>query len=489
MIRIFSFLTIITAMLYSSCSGGRGILHKRDTVSIDLDSIKARGKLIALTDFNSTNYFVYRGEPMGFQYELLQALSAHLGVGIEIITENHIDKAFEKLHTGKADILAMNLAVTPSRKREIRFTESISETRHVLVQKKPSGWKKMPGEEVEKAVVREPSGLKGKTLHVQEYSSHASFLKSLSRETGIKFTVKELPFESEELIQLVENGELELVVCDEDVALVNSTYYPDIDVKTPLGPVHGISWGVRKTHSDQLLAALDEWIASFRKTNTYALLYAKYFRNSRSGAIMKSDYFAIATGKVSPYDDIIKIYSDSIGWDWRLLASLICQESRFDPHVKSWAGAYGLMQIMPQTGKNFGIDITASPGNNIYAGVKYINWLHSIFDPKIPDEQERIRFILASYNAGPGHILDAMKLAGKYGYDPVVWENNVEEWLQKKSDPKYYNDSIVKSGFFRGKESVAFVNEVLERYDHYRNIVPENKYAFSSTEKTAGLGR
>lgn len=204
---------------------------------------------------------------------------------------------------------------------------------------------------------------------------------------------------------------------------------------------------------------------------------------------MKSDYFAIATGKVSPYDDIIRIYSDTIGWDWRLLASLICQESRFDPHVKSWAGAYGLMQIMPQTGRNFGIDITASPGNNIYAGVKYINWLHSIFDPKIPDEQERIRFILASYNAGPGHILDAMKLAGKYGYNPVVWENNVKEWLQKKSDPKYYNDSIVKSGFFRGKESVAFVNEVLERYDHYRNIVPENNYAISSSEKTTGQGR
>ena len=80
------------------------------------------------------------------------------------------------------------------------------------------------------------------------------------------------------------------------------------------------------------------------------------------------------------------------------------------------------MQIMPETGKNFGIDITSSPGNNIKAGAKYISWLHSIFDAKIPDEKERMRFILASYNAGPGHILDAMRLAEKNGRDPLIWE-------------------------------------------------------------------
>jgi membrane-bound lytic murein transglycosylase F len=173
------------------------------------------------------------------------------------------------------------------------------------------------------------------------------------------------------------------------------------------------------------------------------------------------------------------MYSDTINWDWRLLASLICQESRFDPDVKSWAGAYGLMQIMPRTGKNFGIDITASPRNNIYAGVRYINWLHSIFDPKVPDEEERTRFILAAYNAGPGHILDAMKLAEKHGYDPTIWEGNVEDWLQKKSEPRYYNDSIVKNGYFRGKESVAFVSEVLDRFKHYKNIIHEQKTPLS----------
>ena len=169
---------------------------------------------------------------------------------------------------------------------------------------------------------------------------------------------------------------------------------------------------------------------------------------------------------------MIRKYSDSIKWDWRLLASLICQESRFDPNVRSWAGAYGLMQIMPVTGRNFGIDITSSPENNMKAGILYINWLHSIFDPKISDENERVYFILAAYNAGPGHILDAMELARKHGKDPEKWDGNVALWLLKKSDPRYFNDIVVKNGYFRGTESVNFVNKVLDRFEHYKNIIP-----------------
>jgi len=130
---------------------------------------------------------------------------------------------------------------------------------------------------------------------------------------------------------------------------------------------------------------------------------------------------------------------------------------------------------MPDTGKNFGIDITASPENNLKAGIRYISWLHSIFDSKIPDEKERINFILASYNAGPGHVLDAMKLAEKNGMNPQKWVGNVAIWLLKKSEPRYYNDIVVKNGYFRGTESVNFVSQVLNRFEHYKNIIPGEK--------------
>lgn len=288
------------------------------------------------------------------------------------------------------------------------------------------------------------------------------------------FTIKNIvvPFESEKLIQHVASGEIDYTVCDENLAMVNATYYPDIDVGTAVSFSQNLAWGVRNSSSEKLLSELNRWIASYKNTESYALLYAKYFKNSRSSIIVRSDYYALNTGKVSQYDDLIRKFSANINWDWRLLASLICQESRFNPDVTSGAGAYGLMQIMPVTGRNFGIDITSSPENNLRAGICYINWLHSIFDPKIPDEKERINFILAAYNAGPGHVLDAMKLAEKNGMNPQKWEGNVALWLLKKSEPQYFNDTVVKNGYFRGTESVNFVSQVLARFEHYKNIIP-----------------
>lgn len=444
-------------------------------VSFDLDSIRERGKLIAVTDFNSTNYFIYKGEPMGFNYELLKSFSDHIGLDLEIVTENNLKRAFEMLKTGNADLLAIGLTVNSSRKKEIRFTEPLEETRQVLVQRKPRNWRSLTLDEIDKRIISNQLDLAKKTIYVQAGSSHVERLVSLAGDLGDSINVVEVPYESEKLIQNVAEGVIDYTVCDENVAQVNASYYPDIDVSTPVSFPQNIAWGVRINHSDQLLNELNRWITSYKKTGSFANLYAKYYKNSRSHSIVKSDYYALNTGRVSRYDDIIRKFSTAINWDWRLLASLICQESHFNPDVVSLAGAYGLMQIMPGTGKNYGIDITASPENNIKAGIRYINWLNSIFDAKIPDEKERINFILAAYNAGPGHILDAMKLAEKNGKDPQKWDDNVAIWMLKKSDPRYYNDIVVKNGYFRGKETEAFVAEVLNRYEHYKNIVPPVK--------------
>jgi len=443
--------------------------------TFDLDSIRERGKLIVVTNYNSTDYFVYRGEPMGFNYELLKSFSDHVGIDLEIITENHLEHTFDMLNSGEADLIAMGLTVSASRMKNLLFTEPIAETRQVLVQRKPHKWRLLTADALDEILIRNQLGLAGKTIYVQKGSSHAERLASLADEIGDSINIIEVPYVSETLIEYVANGEIDYTVCDENVALVNATYYPDIDVSTPVSFPQNLAWGIRKNNSEALLRELNQWISSYKKTESYALLYAKYFKNSRSSRIVKSDYYALNTGKVSMYDDMIREYSDSIHWDWRLLASLICQESRFNPDVKSWAGAYGLMQIMPITGRYFGIDIKSSPENNMKAGVQYINWLHTIFDPKIPDGNERLHFILASYNAGPGHVLDAMKLAEKNGYDPAKWDDNVAIWLLRKSEPQYYNDDVVKSGYFRGTESVAFVSQILDRYQHYKNIIPEQK--------------
>ena len=211
----------------------------------------------------------------------------------------------------------------------------------------------------------------------------------------------------------------------------------------------------------------------FKKTKKYQNLYDKYFRNPKSRIIVKSDYYSVKGGKISEYDEIIKEKSKIIGWDWRLVASIIYHESRFDNSVRSWAGAMGLMQIMPVTGANYGIDSLASPEQNIEAGMKFIKWLYKYTATDITDKNELIKFILAAYTIGPGHVEDARKLAKKHGADPNKWDENVEKYMLLKSNPKYYNDKVVKYGYCKGWVICSFVTEVLEVFEHYKNAIPD----------------
>jgi len=168
---------------------------------------------------------------------------------------------------------------------------------------------------------------------------------------------------------------------------------------------------------------------------------------------------------------LIKEYADSIGWDWKLLASLIYEESNFNPKVKSWAGAVGLMQLLPETGKAHGAENLLDPEENIRAGADYISWLDQYWLQYIKDKDERIKFILASYNIGFGHIEDARRLAEKHGADPNIWEDNVEVYLLKKSKPQYYNDDVVRNGYCNGKETYAYVKNVIQRYERYSQFI------------------
>jgi membrane-bound lytic murein transglycosylase F len=201
----------------------------------------------------------------------------------------------------------------------------------------------------------------------------------------------------------------------------------------------------------------------------------KYILNDNKLAVefniyLKSIKDIIKTNdQISVYDSLIKVYSKEIDWDWRLFASLIYQESRFNNTARSPAGAYGLMQMMPSTQKYFGIDITASPELQIAAGAKYIKFLNIMFKNNITNREERIKFILASYNIGSGHIYDAQRLAVKQHRNPCKWFNNVEKSLLSKSLPENYKDSInVRNGYCSGIETVNFVPEIMNRYKMFK---------------------
>ncbi len=436
----------------------------------DLPQILERGKLIAITDYNSTDYFIYRGQPLGYQYDMLQDLADHMNIKLEVVVSNSLEETFNCLRMGDCDLIAQNLTVTRQRRRQVNFLIPHGQTRQVLIQRKPENWEEMSPSRINKALIRNQLDLAGKKVYVQHNSAYYRRMLNLAEEIGDTIHIVDVPEDVETLIMLVADGEIDYTVCDENVAMVNQTYYPNLDIQTAISFPQNLAWAVNPEASE-LKAVVDEWFRQYRKTARYAVIYNKYFKNQRSASIVKSDLFTLSSGKISVYDDDIREYSQQIGWDWRLLASMIYQESRFDPGARSWAGAFGLMQFMPVTAERFGINMNSPARDQIYAGTQFIRWLDKRFITSIPDKEERIKFILASYNVGPGHIFDAIRLADKNGKDPKKWHNNVEEYLLHKSNPQYYQDPVVKYGYCRGTETINYVDQVLDRYDHYRNII------------------
>jgi membrane-bound lytic murein transglycosylase F len=204
------------------------------------------------------------------------------------------------------------------------------------------------------------------------------------------------------------------------------------------------------------------------------LLYNKYFKNVRSKRIVNSLYNSYSGGQLSPYDTEIKAAANIIGWDWRLLASLVYQESEFKPNVQSWVGAYGLMQLMPSVLKKYGLDSTSvDPAIQLNAGVKHLIYIQKQLPQEITDSIEQIKFLLASYNCGLGHVLDARRLADKYEKSPNIWTNSVDSCILNLSEKEYYHDSVVYYGYVRGKETFNFVEEIIGRYKIYSTLIKE----------------
>ena len=159
-----------------------------------------------------------------------------------------------------------------------------------------------------------------------------------------------------------------------------------------------------------------------------------------------------------------------MGWDWKLLAAQAYIESNFNPQAVSWAGARGIMQLMPATARTLGLSDNniEDPESNIQAAVKLILSLDKTLQKYVPDTEERKKFILAAYNSGIAHIYDAISLAQKFGKDPQIWDGNVSEALLMKAYPEYYNDEVCKYGYFRGRQTVKYVSEVLRIYHLYK---------------------
>ncbi|MFP4097122.1 MAG: transporter substrate-binding domain-containing protein [Cyclobacteriaceae bacterium] len=446
-----------------------------DEIKRDLPQIKERGKLVALTTFSPTSYFLYRGRTMGFEYELLELLAEKLDVELEIKVAEDLDELTNMLRRGEGDIIAHSLTITPNRMKQMAFTESLRSVQQRLIQRKPNGWEEMNEEEIDAVLIRDTTALRGQNVYVRKNSAYYERLNELSKNIKGKIKVRKAEGikETGTLIAEVAEGLIDYTVADEHIAEITQTLYPNVDVKTSISQEQDIAWAVRSS-SNLLLEAVNTFLAEVKGKATYNVIYNRYFRNMRKFRERHEyEYSSLAnTGRISEYDSLIRIYADSIGWDWRLIAAQAFQESNFSVRARSWAGARGLMQVMPRTARSFGITNLFDPEQSLRAGVLYLRELEEFWQ-EIPDPEQRTKFILASYNTGPYHVRDAQNLAEKLGKDPRVWDNNVEECILLKSNKTYYQDEVVKYGYCRGIEPYKYVKQITSRYQRYRDLIAE----------------
>lgn len=463
----FRFLLVFLLFLLG-CSQPNNTVSLSPVVEVDLAVIKKRGYITALVDNNSFSYLIYKGRPIGYEYELLRLLAKELKVDLKIKLISGVENGIHQLNTGVGDILAFPLTVTKERTEYVSFSRPLFNSYQVLVQRKPDNWRDLKQIEIDSQVVRDPRALIGKEVHVMKSSSFAERLRALSQKLGdIHIVEDSANAETESLIKQVALGNIDYTVADHPIAMVNSNYYPNLDVSTILSTPQQIAWSVRK-NSPELLNVINTWLVKIKKASTFMVIYNRYFKSPRTSLLrVNSDYSSLGGNKISRYDELIKSGAQKLGWDWRLLAAIIYRESKFVSNDESWAGARGLMQLMPETARRFGAANPDDPRQSIRAGVNYLRHLDKFWEKKVADPDERLKFVLASYNAGLSHIMDARKLARKHGKDPTVW-NDVEFYLLKKSDRAFYRDPVVTAGYCKCEEPVNYVKNVLQTFDEYK---------------------
>ena len=459
--RIISMAALLLLLAVTGCRNHTGS-QETEAGTHDLQQIKDSGQLVVLTLYSSTSYFNYRGQEMGFQYELSEQFAKSLGVELKVKVARNVKDLIRKLQTGEGDLIAYTLPVTKEWKDSLLYCGEDVITHQVVVQRKGGRNK----------TLKDVTELIGKDIYVKPGKYHER-LVNLDKELGGGIHIHLVRGDSvsaEDLIEQVAQGKIPYTVTDNDIARLNRTYYPNLDIDLAISFDQRSSWAVRKD-CPQLAKAASEWHKANSTSPDYKASTKRYFEISKSTP--HTPILSLREGRISHYDDLFKKYAKEIGWDWRLLASLAYTESNFDTTAVSWAGAKGLMQLMPSTARAMGVP----PGKeqnaeeSIKAAVKYIGKTAQSFKNLPPEEQ--VKFVLASYNSGIGHVQDAMALAEKYGKDKNVWKDNVEKYILLKANEEYFTDPVCKNGYFRGTETYNFVREITARYEQYKKKIKE----------------
>ncbi len=422
---------------------------------VDLDSIKRRGTLKVVTDYNTINYFVHKDVAVGYQYELVNEYARQAGLTVEISVCNDEDKNLTDLHNNKVDLIATTLIADSTQNDGMSFTVPYGHSFQVLVEKNNTRSHKTLRSLAEDTVSVLANSYFERTLrHFNDTTDTTSIIIDPIEH-----------YDVEQILQLVAEGEVPRTLCMEITARANRWYFPNLVYDTKIGNEKDLAWGIRP-QSTQLLDDINQWLSTFQKTPKFKQIYRKYIIDPREQH--NNIQSTSASTYVDTFEEIVRKHATDKRYNWIMISSVIYQESHFNPNARSWAGATGLMQLMPETARRFGVTDITDPEQNIEAGISFLMWIDKRLETYVPNAQERVKFTLAAYNVGLGHIMDAIRLAKVIGLKPDVWYGNAEVALLHKANPTYYSNAAVKHGYCRGTETINYVRSINERYKNYR---------------------
>ena len=429
--------------------------HRQQTFTDDLSGLKEHRRLRMITRNNPMTYFIFRGLQVGFEYELMKKFASQHDLRLEIVIPDSHAELLSYLNEGKGDVVAAAMTIIPERQAQAAFTRPYNEVSELVVVR------------ADEDSINSLQDLVGRPIHVRASSSFYTTLMALRDSLeGIEIALVPDDVETEEILVGVEEGVYDITMCDSNLLDVERAYGRQLKAAFSVKPAE-LGWAVRKDNTD-LLEALNEYIRQEKGGLFFNMMKKRYFENTRTIAKAKDSMRVDLSGQLSPYDDLTKKYASQYGLDWRLITAQMYQESKFDPKAVSWVGAQGLMQVMPSTGEQLGFIDLHEPAVGIHAGVKYMYQLINRFDHKLPME-ERLRFALASYNVGYGHVLDARRLAREMRWDANRWFGNVEKAMRLLSQPEYYERA--RYGFCRGGQPVHYVENIQRFYDAYVEVL------------------
>jgi len=418
----------------------------------DFTAITERKTLRIITRNSPASYFVWRGELMGYEYELMKKFAERKKLRLEVTVAPPGTDMIQMLKDGHGDIIAASMSITDERQQQgIKFSRPYHFIQEQLVSNQSA------------EALDSPTALNGRTLTIRPDTAYWATANKLLNE-GYKFTLKAAAADqtTTDIISAVAAGELDATIADSHLVDIEYKFNETLVLGYKFEEQRALGWAVRNTNPE-LLAALDHYVKLHYRGRFFNVTYNKYFRNENRIDRYQGQRLS-ASDALSPYDELIKPLAAQYHFDWRILVSQMYQESKFDPKAKSFAGALGLFQVMPRTAKELGYSLPLTEETGIYAGIRYLDWTRDRFEATLPLE-ERLWFALAAYNAGFGHVNDARRLARQQGLNPNKWFNNVEQAMRLLSKKEHY--SKARFGYVRGSEPVNYVRKIKDRYYAY----------------------